>query len=242
MNVYGVPKPAYRSFQLLHELGNELVSASITDAKLAGDMDAEEHEQLSTIPNCSSTVGVLASVSNATTLSVLLFSQAAIGVPIARSCEINVSILNPTADHNSRHRSEVEFAQGTIRRIDETHTAPKAIWLQQGMPQWPTAQQKEAMFDGSIMRKEKLEIAVESTVAPVSVGSNLERSQRLSFSVSVAANSVVAVQVPIGSERDLLEAERERDTRVALASAEKQLQETTAKIAALRKSLRVAHD
>ena len=74
-------------------------------------MDAEEHEQLSTLPNCSSTVGVLASVSNATTLSVLLFSQAAIGAPIARSCEINVSILNPTAEHNSRHRSHSKRPQ-----------------------------------------------------------------------------------------------------------------------------------
>ena len=236
INVHGVPKPAYRGFQLLHELGNELISTSITSTRsnLAVEMPGN-HKPLPDNPDCVSTVGVLASVTNATTLSVLLFSQATIGEPIAPICEISVSVLNPSFAND-----DVGSLQGTIRRIDETNTAPKAIWLQQGMPQWPTTEQKKAMFQGSIMRKEKFAIAIEST--PLSKGSSPanKRLRRLSFNVSVAANSIAAVQVPIGSEHDLLEAERQRDMRIALAAAEKELQEATTKIAVLRESLRSA--
>ena len=64
VNVHGVPKPAYRAFQLLHELGEELATVTMSGG---GN---------STTPtDCASSVGVLASLSNSTTLSVLLFSQ-----------------------------------------------------------------------------------------------------------------------------------------------------------------------
>ena len=68
---------AYRAFQLLHELGDELLTATSSGGEVSG---------------CNSSVGVLASRSNATTLSVLLFSQAPIGAPIAAVCTANVSI------------------------------------------------------------------------------------------------------------------------------------------------------
>ena len=183
-------------------------------------------------------MGVLASVSNATTLSVLLFSQNAVGAPIAPSCQINVSIdnLKGAIAYNSS-QDRVEVVRGTIRRIDKNNTAPKSVWLQQGMPQWPTAEQNQEMLAGSIMKKEKIDVAIEAKTNGLLMGARPATAQRLSFSVAVAANSVVAVQVPIGLEHDLLEAEQQRDMLSALASAEKQLQDATAKIAALRRSL-----
>jgi hypothetical protein len=240
VNVHGVPKPAYRAFQLLHELGDELLPTSIKAAPLEVAQETQQKPPPAS-PSCVSTVGVLASVSNATTLSVLLFSQSAIGAPIAPSCQVNVSINRPKGTavaHTSSH-DRVEVVQGTIRRIDETNTAPKAVWLQQGMPQWPTAQQNQEIFAGSIMRKEKIAVTIEAVTTGSRTAAHLAATdQRLSFSVSVAANSVVAVQVPIGSERDLLEAEQQRDMLSALASAEKQFQDAAAKIAALQRSLR----
>ena len=236
--MHGVPKPAYRAFQLLHELGDELVYTSIKEvtSEGAGETHTTKQKPPPTSPSCASTVGVLASVNNATTLSVLLFSQAAVGTQIAPICQINVSIKHPmgsTVGNSSQDKASL--AQGTIRRIDQTHTAPKAVWLQQGMPQWPTAEQNQEIFAASIMRKEKIAVTIES-MATESVARS-EAGLRLSFSVSVAANSVVAVQVPIGSEHDLLEAEQQRDIRRALEVTQQQLEESISKIAALQQSL-----
>jgi hypothetical protein len=170
VNVHGVPKPAYRAFQLLHELGDELLPTTRTGGGSS-----------SSPTDCAASVGVLASKSNATCLSVLVFSQATVGAPIARLCSVNLTVKMPAdadlsiagddlsiagddvsiadADlSNDQHRQtkpETTIIQGAVRRIDETHTAPKNAWLAMGMPQWPTSEQNRKIFEASIMEVRK---------------------------------------------------------------------------------------
>jgi hypothetical protein len=59
----------------------------------------------------------------------------------------------------------------------------------------------------------------------------------MSFSVDVLANSVVAVQVPLGGETDVLESERRRELVVALAEAEGRMANARDEIETLTKAL-----
>ena len=184
--------------------------------------------------DCAASVGVLASRINATCLSVLLFSQAAVGTPIAPSCTVNVAVRTAAAaagtmPNTSDARASTRTVHGAIRRIDATHTAPKNAWLAQGMPQWPTAAQKQQMFEASIMQKERLPISA--------AGTHVHGVLLLTFGVEVRANSVVAVQVPLGGETDVLAAELQRDRRAALAQAETRLAEAAAEVEALKSLL-----
>ena len=163
INVYGVPKPAYRAYQLLHELGDQLL---VTQRTGGGSRTNPA--------DCTSTVGVLASKSNASCLSVLLFSQATRGAPIPSSCTIKVTVSSGTnAGTRTRTTAHVyadmrtgtgnegtasDVVYGTIRRIDAAHTAPKEEWVAMGMPQWPSREQNQRIFAASVMQKEKLPV------------------------------------------------------------------------------------
>lgn len=205
INVHGVPKPAYRSFELLHELGNELFEATVT-----GDSQKEP------AGGCGSTVGVLASKSNSSVLSVLLFSQAPIGQPIEASCAIDVTI-----DGFKVGDTNPSGVVGSIRRIDATHTAPKNLWMNMGLPQWPTPAQNAAIFAASLMAME-----------PLPIGRGIAGT--LAFTVDIPANSVVAVQIPLGGKADLLAARLYQDRLVVLASAEARAAAANAEAAELK--------
>ena len=149
-------------------------------------------------------------------------SQATVGAPIAESCTIDVTIATGAgAESDGPDGGGAATLQGSIRRIDETNTAPKATWLAQGMPQWPSTEQNQAIFAASIMQKEKLPVV--KNAAGV-----------LSFSVRVAANSVAAVQIPLGGATDVIAAGLARDRKTALAAAEARLAGATAEIAELK--------
>jgi xylan 1,4-beta-xylosidase len=218
INVYGIPKPSYRAFQLLHELGDELLLANRTGG---GNPN--------TPSDCAASVGVLASRSNASCLTVLVFSQATLGRPISPSCVVNITV-NGGGDGGGDpppHATAATTLQGTIRRIDETHTAPKAAWLAMGMPQWPSQAQNRELFEASIMQRSKLPITQS--------GSGV-----LSFNIDVAANSVVAVQIPLGGDLDLIEAEKQRLQRAVLVAAEGEAVQVAAKIAVLKAAIAAA--
>ena len=224
INVHGVPKPAYRAFQLLHELGSELLPTT----RSGGGSQSNPTD-------CAASVGVLASKSNATCLSVLMFSQATVGAPIAAHCVVNLTVNTgeettaATADDiDGRGQKQTTTIQGAVRRIDETHTAPKAAWLAMGMPQWPTAAQNREIFEASIMQQAKLPITKSSGV--------------LSFSLDVAANTVVAVQIPLGGDVDFIEAGKRRMHSEALVVAEAEALRLAAEIAALRAQLKSDDD
>lgn len=270
VNVHGVPKPAYRAFQLLHELGDELLASTVSsNSASAGNYPSPPG-------SCESTVGVLASTSNSTVLSVLLYSQATIGAPIAASCTLNVTINAGVASSNSKHApspspsssspslaapsttaaaslsapallpSLPRVVQGSVRRIDEMHTSPKAMWQKLGMPQWPTAEENARIFDASIMQKEKLPIKCKWKAANLNNGSRSSGSRQagrteletltLTFSISVPANGVVAVQVPLvhaGGGNDVIDAINNRQRADALAEAKARLLQVQAEVAEL---------
>jgi hypothetical protein len=76
-----------RAFQLLHELEESW----LPHIPLSGGGDS------SIATDCAATVGVLASRSNDTCLSVLVFSQAVVGAPITQSYTVNITINQGTA-------------------------------------------------------------------------------------------------------------------------------------------------
>jgi hypothetical protein len=174
--------------------------------------------------DCVDTVGVLASRVNATCLSVLLFSQATLGAPISAQCTVQVTIQAALSGSSAAPSP----LRGAVRRIDATHTAPKAVWLEQGMPQWPSTAQKQQMFEASVMVKQPLEIQ-----RSVVTSAGVARQQLLRFGVEVPANGVVAVQVPLGGEVDVMAAQLRRDRRVALEDARARMVEAAAELTML---------
>jgi hypothetical protein len=178
-------------------------------------------------------------MSNASCLTVLIFSQAEVGAAISPSCSVNVSVLDPTvraAARSARHAEGALIATtvyGSIRRIDEEHTAPKAAWEALGSPQWPSAQQNAQIFNASIMQKEKFEIR-KTTANDALHG---DQGSVFSFSVDVAANAVVAVQVPLGTDTDIIAAQTQHERYMRLAEAESQVAAIEAEIAELRASV-----
>eukprot|EP01051_Picozoa_sp_SAG22_P001473 SAG22_NODE_58_length_23645_cov_16.637943_13_plen_1140_part_00 len=229
VNIHGIPKPAYRAFQLLHELGDELLSTTISSEE--GSIESDGGGGAPPEANCSATLGVLASICNASVLSVLLFSQATLGTPISPSCTATVNISTDGSGIDTRSAAGMSAAtvvQGSVRRIDAIHTAPKAAWLAMGMPQWPTTDQNAKIFEASIMQKKKLPIS--------------KHSKLLSFEVEIPANAVVAVQVPIGSgDEDVIEAQRQHELREQLSAARARLLAAEAEVASLRAQLQPVH-
>lgn len=210
VNVHGIPKPAYRAFQLLHELGDTLLG---TDISASSSTEGR---------NCLMTVGALASKCNSSVLSVLLFSQASLGEHISPKCTTTVTIK---AAEFASNGSVIETTiQGSIRRIDENNTAPKQVWLSMGLPQWPTANQISEMFEASIMRKSKFSIQRLST-------------GDLSFDVDIAANAVVAVQIPLGGDNDVMDAQHRRELHQRLRNAEARVSNAVAEVASLKAQL-----
>jgi hypothetical protein len=233
VNVYGTPKPAYRAFQLLHELGDTLLPTHRSvgvgrgaDSAIANDDPFNKGAS----GDCVDTVGVLASRVNATCLSVLLFSQATLGAPISAQCTVQVTIQAALSGSSAAAAAAAAPSplRGAVRRIDATHTAPKAVWLEQGMPQWPSTAQKQQMFEASVMVKQPLEIQ-RSVVTSAGVAGQ----QLLRFGVEVPANGVVAVQVPLGGEVDVMAAQLRRDRRVALEDARARMVEAAAELTML---------
>jgi xylan 1,4-beta-xylosidase len=230
INVHGIPKPAYRAFQLLHELGDELLPTTRSGGGSSNNPT-----------DCAASVGVLASKSNATCLSVLVFSQATVGAPIAAHCIVNLTINTAApattavgADDTDEQKKNPgarpsTTIQGAVRRIDGAHTAPKAAWLTMGMPQWPTPSQNRQIFEASLMQQAKLPI--------MKSGAGV-----LSFSLDVAANTVVAVQIPLGGDLDFIAAGERRMRRDALDVAEAQAVRLAAEIATLRAQLKSDDD
>lgn len=106
-NIYGIPKPTYRVFELLHNLGDQRLAVS-------GGADA--------------TVEVLA-VRGGHTLQLLAHNHNTPGQPIAtEDVTINLPGLAPSTPV-------------TIARIDDEHLNPKAAWIAQGQPEYPTRAQ-----------------------------------------------------------------------------------------------------
>jgi len=127
LNFYGVPKPAFRAFQLLHQ---------------AGDQQVTVNQKNITQSTCRNTGGLLA-LRNSSDVLFLLYNHNVVGAPIS-DCTINVTVtglINPPKS----------IKQATIIRIDEQNTNPKAKWLSMGKPEYLTKQQIDVLKSASVM-------------------------------------------------------------------------------------------
>jgi len=133
MTIYDIPKPAWRSFQLLHEAGNTLIPLSIE----------EEHP----------TVGV-AVTSNSTHVTTLIYNHNIPDAPIQTEtvCVSFQGLSNVFSIGKS----------ASVRRVDDSHCNPRPVWDSMGSPTYPTRQQIDTLKQASLFQTEQVAIQVVS--------------------------------------------------------------------------------
>jgi len=147
MNVYGVPKPSYRAFQLMHWTGDQLVET-----------------QPNTMYSNTSTVGVFAVTGNNTSIFVVNWNVMNQTIQ-EESVQVTVSGLANPANLTA-----------TIYWIDELHTTSYQAWLDMGEPVYLTPKEVLLLQQASALVPTALQLSVsgdsvvfEITVAPNSV-------------------------------------------------------------------------
>eukprot|EP00927_Polykrikos_kofoidii_P015794 TRINITY_DN1706_c0_g1_i1.p1 TRINITY_DN1706_c0_g1~~TRINITY_DN1706_c0_g1_i1.p1 ORF type:complete len:504 (+),score=39.34 TRINITY_DN1706_c0_g1_i1:67-1578(+) len=141
VNVYGVPKPSYRAFQLLHWAGDERLVVS----------------QNKTLGACNESVSVLA-LRNKTHFSVFVTNTGPL--PLSGS-----NLTDNVTDCTVMLNLPAEKAVTT--RIDTTHANPKAHWLSMGSPPYPSKDQIRALEEASELEMESIAIHDNSLVVVV---------------------------------------------------------------------------
>lgn len=131
VNIYGVPKPAYRAFQILHEAGSQRF-----------------HTAFSGDASCVATLGAVATAPTEGQLHLILYSQAPSGEPIEPMCELEVVV----------HGALRAAGEGTLRRIDGEHANPMQRWIDLGMPQYPTSEENADILAASALAPEPLRV------------------------------------------------------------------------------------
>uniref|UniRef100_A0A6B2L339 Glycosyl hydrolases family 39 N-terminal catalytic domain-containing protein n=1 Tax=Arcella intermedia TaxID=1963864 RepID=A0A6B2L339_9EUKA len=117
--LYDIPKPSFRAFQLLHQTGQHRVAGTVP-------------------PDFYPTAGAMAT-SNQTHLTILAWNHQVPGEPIGTE-SLSVSVSG----------YPISFSlPASIRRIDDQNGNPYGLWLKMGAPQYPTAQQIEALMGAS---------------------------------------------------------------------------------------------
>ncbi len=108
LNVYGIEKPSYRMFEVLHHAGDERLRETLvsTDAEIPVELLVLQDESCTTV--------------------------------IAYNHDIE-SGNNTTQDVNIHLKGGHGAVTGT--RIDASHTNPKAVWEEQGSPDYPNTRQ-----------------------------------------------------------------------------------------------------
>eukprot|EP00045_Choanoeca_perplexa_P005019 m.42516 g.42516 ORF g.42516 m.42516 type:complete len:419 (+) comp12885_c0_seq3:240-1496(+) len=128
LNVYQVPKPTYRAFELLHATATERYVAMVNGTGL-----------------CQSSVGVIAArnASNSAQLLVYLYNHQPYEAP-AQDCTVQLAL--PTGFPSLSQQA----------RIDQGHANPKQAWIDMGMPQYPTVAEIESMKQASVLHWESI--------------------------------------------------------------------------------------
>lgn len=127
MNVYGVPKPSYRSMQLLHWAGDERVPVARRNDDCA-------------------TVDVLALV-NTTHLALFVTNHAPLpleGVDPVKACNVRLAFPQQLD------------SPALVARIDALHVNPKKTWEAMGYPPYPTPKQLAILEAASEFKLEPL--------------------------------------------------------------------------------------
>jgi xylan 1,4-beta-xylosidase len=132
-NVNGIPKPAYRAFELLHKSG-----ATKANYKITSD------------DNCNNTFGIIPLLDTFSSSIMLFLYNHSPGGSSITDCYIDI-IIGPL--HNPKHSGSL----ATVTRIDNQFANPKGEWIKQGMPQYPNLVQIQAMFKASQLNPSPLD-------------------------------------------------------------------------------------
>jgi len=120
-NIYGIPKPAFRAFELLHETGSHRFPVILNNST-------------------TSTAGGILTV-NATHVHLLLYNHNVTGGAIKTE---NICVLIQGINSEKK-------IHPILRRIDENNANPIAIWKKMGSPMYPTLSQNKEMMEASEM-------------------------------------------------------------------------------------------
>jgi len=127
LNIYGIPKPAYRAFQILHSLGTKVIQSKV-------------------INGTPESVGVYAVLSDKTNaIDILVYN---VDIPTANIMNISVSI------QVANLKAIPQF--GTLVRVDDANANAPQAWVNMGKPLYPTRQQIEQLKRVSEFTPEKL--------------------------------------------------------------------------------------
>jgi xylan 1,4-beta-xylosidase len=128
LNIYKVPKPAYRAFELLHNLGTEEIP--VTTAT-------------------NSSVGVYAVLStNGSSVDVVIYN---FDLPLS-------PLQNETVNIQVTGFSGALPKQALLFRIDDQNANAPAVWASQGYPEYPTQEQIQAQLQASMLTPEVIPV------------------------------------------------------------------------------------
>ena len=153
LSTHGVPKPAYRAFQLLGGAGHyRLHSVSVTDP-------APDYPQASTV-SALATFDDAAPVEPWPSLQVFLANfgpesgaSAMPWQPRPRNVTLRFAASHLPAPKAGTERGPIctSSMQAVMRRIDDSVTNPLSVWKAQGSPAYPTKAQLAALHKASEM-------------------------------------------------------------------------------------------
>ena len=130
MNLYGVPKPIYRAFQMLRTLGDR-------QADVLGEK-----------ANVMAWVGLDADA--LATTNAVLINHAAPRHPIAPE-PVTLRLA---------HAPNVTPRRVTVARVDAHHANPEAAWKLMGAPEYPSPAQVEQLMAASLLNAEPIAFAL----------------------------------------------------------------------------------
>ena len=171
INIYGVPKPAFRAFELMANLTGRRLPLAAEDASSTGGACAEQVRVLGTWDDARGRLQLLVAnhapqLGNSTASS---------------SCNVTVRV-------ETDRRGCTAVANASVRRIDDEHANPRQKWIDLGMPQYPS-------------RAQNAEIAAASEAPPLprfGEGEGVELSNgSVVARVRVPAYSVAALDVSL---------------------------------------------
>tara|TARA_B110000208_G_C11762750_1_gene427527 strand:+ start:70 stop:1821 length:1752 start_codon:yes stop_codon:yes gene_type:complete len=154
ITVNGIPKPAYRAFELLHRAGDMRVPVNVTKTTAAGGSLV-----VAATVNASSGGEEPAAASfswRSLQIFASFYSKEAgqVDSPLsqgASNLEVRIEIA---------HDASISLPATAIgHRIDANHTAPINAWVKEGSPDYPTAAQQEAMMNASQLATESIVVA-----------------------------------------------------------------------------------
>ena len=141
--LHGVPKPAYRAFQLLHRAGDRRLPVGATAPYPYCLAEGDGLSGVSAAPH--PTLEVLATRRDHS-IQVLLYNHNVPLAPIAAEA-VHVALSGLTGP---------AALQATVLRIDNDHANPKRRWQELGSPEYPNAAMVGELLRASELRPETL--------------------------------------------------------------------------------------